>query len=270
VRLVLWLLAPRWLLLHVATVAAVAGALLLGQWQMRSYAEQEQRDRDAAAAAALQAEPEPVDAVVPVGRALLASSLGALATATGRYEAEQTLLLPGRELDGQDGYHVVTPLLDGTGRATPVVRGWVATPDDPAVEPPPGTVEVVGVVTGTESDRDAASDPRQELPDGQVPALTTPVLFTSYPYPPGQVRQALVVAVTEQPAPAAAPDRVPALEAVSPPGGVSAWRHLSYAWQWWLFAAAAIVFWVAFVRAGVRDRRPARAEDAADAVAPPR
>jgi cytochrome oxidase assembly protein ShyY1 len=63
---------------------------------------------------------------------------------------------------------------------------------------------------------------------------------------------------------------VPALEAVSPPGGVSAWRHLSYAWQWWLFAAAAIVFWVAFVRAGVRDRRPAPAVDAADTADPPR
>lgn len=266
----LWLLAPRWLLLHVAAVAAVVGALLLGQWQMRSYAEQEQRDRDTAAAAALAADPVPVDEAVPTGQALLASSLGTLTTATGRYDPEATLLLPGRELDGRDGYHVVTPLLDGAGVATPVVRGWVATPDDPAADPPPGPVEVVGVVTGTESDRDAASDPRQQLPDGQVPALTTPVLFTSYPYPPGQVRQALVVAVTEQPTPAATPERVPALEAVSPPGGVSAWRHLSYAWQWWLFAAAAIVFWVAFVRAGVRDRRPARAGDAADTPAPPR
>jgi cytochrome oxidase assembly protein ShyY1 len=264
----LWLLSPRWLLLHVATVAAIVGTVLLGQWQMRSYAEQEQRDREAAAAAALEAEPVPVAEAVPPGQPLLQASLGTLTAVTGEYDPAATLLLPGRVHDGQDGYHVVTPVLDEDGVATPVVRGWVADPDAAAVTPAAGTVQVVGVVTATESDSDATSDPRRALPAGQVPALTTPALFTSYSYPPSQVRQALVVAVTEEPAPPSVPERVPALEALGSSGGVSALRHLSYAWQWWLFAVAAIAFWVAFVRAGIRDHRPTPDPDPAGLAGP--
>jgi cytochrome oxidase assembly protein ShyY1 len=56
-------------------------------------------------------------------------------------------------------------------------------------------------------------------------------------------------------------------QAVPALAGVAAWRHLSYAWQWWLFGAAAIVFWVAFVRAGFRDRRAAHEARAVPAPA---
>ncbi len=258
----LWLLAPRWLLLHALTVAAVAAAVLLGQWQMQSYAQQQQRDRAASAAAALTADPTPVDDLVPSGQPLLQASLGVLASADGEYDASATLLLPGRTLEGRTGYYVVTPLVDDAGVATPVLRGWVERPDAAAVQPPAGPVTVIGVVSATESEDDATVGPRESLPAGQVPALTTPVLFTSYPFPPADVRQALVVAARESPEPAPAPERVPVTLASSDTGVVSAWRHLSYASQWWLFAAAAIGFWVAFVRAGARERADGRPEPA--------
>ena len=65
-----FLLTPRWLALHVATIAAIAGTLLLGSWQMRAYAEQEERDRVAAANLAEDAPTAPIDEVAPAGQGL--------------------------------------------------------------------------------------------------------------------------------------------------------------------------------------------------------
>jgi cytochrome oxidase assembly protein ShyY1 len=254
----LWLLSPRWLLLHLGTVLALAATIWLGQWQMQAYAERERQEQQAAAAAARQTDPVPVDTIVPAGESLTRPALGTLVTVSGRYLPDATLLLPGRELDGRVGWYVVTPVVDDAGAATPVVRGWVPAVDDRAVAAPEGVVQVTGVVTATETDAAAAVDPRLPLPEGEVAVLSSTVLFRDYPVSPADLRQALVVALEERPSPAAQPSRVPVEQAAPEPTGVSAWRHLSYAWQWWLFGAAAVVFWVAFVRAGVRDHQRER------------
>jgi cytochrome oxidase assembly protein ShyY1 len=254
----LWLLSPRWLLLHLGTVLALAATVWLGQWQMQAYVDREREQQLAAAAAAQRIDPVPVETVVPAGEPLTRPALGTLVTVSGRYRADATLLLPGRVLDGREGWYLVTPVVDDTGAATPVLRGWVPAVDDAAVVAPAGDVQVTGVITATETDAAAAVDPRVPLPDGQAAVLSSTVLFQTYPVPPGDLRQTIVVAVDEQPVPVVAPSRVPVEQAVPEPAGVAAWRHLSYAWQWWLFGVAAVVFWVAFVRAGVRDHRGER------------
>lgn len=250
-----FLLTPRWLALHVATLAAIAGTLVLGSWQMQAYAEQDLREQVAAANLADDAPAAPITEVVPVGQALPVDAVSRPVTTSGVYDATQTLLLPGRQLDGEAGWHVVTPLVARDGSITPVLRGWVGDPNDPGIVPPEGEVQVRGSVQALETDQDAAVDPTVALPDGELAALTSVALFRTYPYPPATVRQAQVVLIDEQPTSAAAPALVPAGEAAPRPVGVSAWRHLSYAWQWWLFAAAAVVFWGAFVRAGIREQR---------------
>jgi cytochrome oxidase assembly protein ShyY1 len=261
---VLWLLSPRWLLLHVATLGALALTVVLGQWQMTAYAARERQEQQAAAAAALATEPVPIDSVVAAGEPLTRPALGTLVSVTGEFADEATLALPGRRLDDRDGWYVVTPVRDDAGALTPVLRGWVPSLEAPGLAAPAGEVTVTGVVAETETDADAQVDPRTALPAGQVAALSSTVLFQSYPVAPAQIRQALVVAVDETPSSPEPPARVSVEQAVPALGGVAAWRHLSYAWQWWLFGAAAIVFWVAFVRAGFRDRR----EPDVDAVAP--
>ena len=250
-----FLLTPRWLALHVATVAAIAGTLVLGSWQMRAYAEQEQRERVAAANLAEDAPTAPIDAVVPPGQGLDVDSVSRPVTVTGRYDPAATLLVPGRELDGRSGWYVVTPLISADQVVTPVLRGWVADRSDASVEPPTGDVEVTGSVQALESDSDAAPAAGAVLAPDEVPALTSVALFRSYPYPPATVRQMQLVLTDEQPGAANAPEQVPVAQAAPPTVGVSAWRHLSYAWQWWLFAAAAVVFWGAFVRSGYRDEK---------------
>ncbi len=250
-----FLLTPRWLLLHLLTVAAIAGTIVLGRWQMQAYVEQDERERVAAANLAADAPRQPLADVVPVGQALPVDAVSVPVAASGTYDPEQTLLLPGRELDGRTGFFVVTPLIGEDGTVTPVLRGWVDDPATPSVTPPLGVVAVEGSVQALETDASAAVDPTLALPQGQVPALTSVALFRTWPYPPADLRQAQVVLTDEQPSTPSAPELVPPTDAAPPPVGVSAWRHLSYAWQWWLFAAAAVVFWGAFVRAGIREQR---------------
>lgn len=252
-----FLLTPRWLALHLATVAAIAGTLVLGSWQMRAYAEQEERERIAAANLAADAPTRPLDEVVPVGQALPVDAVSVPVTATGTYDDAQTLLLAGRELDGEAGWFVVTPLVAADGTVTPVLRGWVPDPADPGVRATSDEVSIRGSVQALETDGDAAVDPTRSLAEPELAALTSVALFRLYPYPPSQVRQAQVVLAEQQPVSAQAPTPVPVVDAAPRPVGVSAWRHLSYAWQWWLFAAAAVVFWGAFIRAGIRDEQSA-------------
>src|SRR5690606_20888292 len=78
--------------------------------------------------------------------------------ATGTYDPQDEVLLRGRSLDGQPGYHVLTPLvLDATagalaGRALLVERGWVPYDMDrvpvEAALPPAGSVTVRGARPG--------------------------------------------------------------------------------------------------------------------------
>jgi cytochrome oxidase assembly protein ShyY1 len=257
------------LALHVATIAAIAGTLFLGSWQMRAYAEQEERERVAAANLAEDAPTAPIDEVVPTGQALTVDAVSRPVTVSGRYDAAATLLVPGRELDGRTGWHVMTPLISDDETVTPVLRGWVADRSDPAVVPPADVVDVTGSVQALETDADAS--PRQEsvLAADEVPALTSVALFRTLPYPPATVRQTQLVLTDEQPSSAQAPELVPVEQAAPRQVGVSAWRHLSYAWQWWLFAGAAVVFWGAFVRSGYREEnaQPAHHADAAPLAA---
>lgn len=71
---------------------------------------------------------------------------GRQATATGRYGKQ--LLVPDRDLDGRNGYYVLTLLRTDGGKALPVVRGWLPGSADAAKAPaaPTGEVTVTGAL----------------------------------------------------------------------------------------------------------------------------
>lgn len=223
-------------LLALALALATAFAAL-GHWQLA-------RSRE-------HARPAPTEHVVPLGRVLApASPFTGKADeqrvrVTGEYVAADTALVPGRELAGRDGSWVVTalrvPAADGTsGALLPVVRGWVpAGASAPA--PPAGVVALTGRLQVSE-------EPRGVGPDGRLLAVSSadlvnlwqPPLYTGF----------LIAADAEPPltpVPSPAPQRLLDLQ------------NLSYAFQWWLFAAFAVLFWVKVVR----DRHRAELEDAA-------
>jgi cytochrome oxidase assembly protein ShyY1 len=84
-------------------------------------------------------------------------------------------------------------------------------------------------------------------------------LLEAWPYRSAEVFDGYVVRSAESPRPAVAPTRV---AAAPPSGGVSRWRNLAYALQWWLFAGAAVFFWAAVIRRAAVERRTERSDTA--------
>ncbi|HSK28049.1 MAG TPA: SURF1 family protein [Jiangellales bacterium] len=255
-----FLLAPRWLALHAFVVAVVVSFTWLGAWQFSSYEEQ-RREGDRRAQA-----PVPVADLVRPGAAVRSEDVDRNVTARGAYE-RRSLLVPGRILDGVVGTFVVTPLRLDTGGSVLVLRGWVASADAAAAATPPdGQVTVTGVLRPDETE-EAAVPLGRPLRVAEIPYVSNEAAVEAGG--PADLLAGWVLLAEETPGTASAPEPVP-LEQVARRSGAGIWQNLSYAAQWWVFAVAALVFWGAFVRAAVRERREPDGEAAADDEEPVR
>ena len=241
-------LAPRWLAWHAALVLAVVAFVWLGNWQLDSFAETGRRQHAAAAREAV-----PVGEMLAPGDRLRSAAVGRTVTAVGRYDEANQLLVPGRRQGDRDGYWVVTPLQTADG-VLPVNRGWVATPEDAAVDAPAAEVTVTGALQPSESQGDSQVDPLAGLPRGQVPYLATVQLLEALPYSPDELYDGYLVMRSEHPEAAVAPAPV---EVRGVDDGVGRWRNLGYGLQWWFFAGAAVWFWWTVIRRSLREHRAA-------------
>jgi len=245
-----FLLTPRWLAFYTAVVAAVVACLLLGWWQLGSY-----RERLGPTASVTRSAPVPLAEVVEPGRRLEPAAVGRDVTVSGTYDADRQLLVPGRRLDDRAGYLVLTPLRTDDGAAVPVRRGWVPAPDDPALAVPAGRVTVTGVLQPPETDRGVGVDVGARLPAGQVPLVALSELAIAWPYPPTRIVDGYIALTAQDPPAEEAPVAAPAEDVTD--AGISGWRSLSYAGQWWLFAVAALAFWASAVRNAATTARSA-------------
>ncbi|MCL4800359.1 MAG: SURF1 family protein [Burkholderiales bacterium] len=233
-----WRFRPR----PATTVAAIAFCALtvsLGNWQLRRAEEREGAQRQLEARAAGAAVALPTDAVDPAEWAWRRVS------ARGAYVDAHTILLDNRVLDGRAGFHVVTPLrLAGTDMHVLVNRGWApqgrTRADLPRIPAPAGTHTVEGIVV-TPPERvftlgDAA-------PTGAVWQHLAP---GRYGERTGLAVQPIVLLQTS----AADDGLVRRWE--RPDAGAD--KNRAYALQWYVFAALALVLYVALnlkrVRAG--------------------
>jgi cytochrome oxidase assembly protein ShyY1 len=250
---VLRLLArPRWVAFTLVTVLAGVAFFELGQWQLRRH--EERAAYNEAAQTAQRTAPVPVEQLTGAGRAPAARDEWRRVQASGRYDADRTLLVRNRTYQGQVGYWVLTPLLTGPGpgRRGPglqgpgllVNRGWVpagatarTVPDFPS--PPPGQVTLTGRLRLPED----GDDPVFAAPRGQVTYVDVPRIASRLPYP---VYGAYVELVTQRPPPAG-------LRRLPPPE-LSAGPHLAYAVQWFLFIGVGAVGWWALLRREARDQ----------------
>jgi surfeit locus 1 family protein len=157
----------------------------------------------------------------------------------GRYDGEHQFLLDNISHRGQPGYEVLTPLQLADGRTVIVNRGWVpltasrrqlpeVAVDSVATQTPTGRLDdlpVVGIALGHVA----------PAPDAPWPKLT------SFP------TMADLAAALGQPL----QSRQLLLDPALPAGFVRDWqpaalgpaRHLSYAIQWWAFAALALLLY---------------------------
>lgn len=233
------LLTRRWLSLLGAVAVLAPTFVALGLWQLDRL--EQRRDRNAGITRNIDHEPVPLDELLSLSQPVDKPIEWRQVTMTGRYDAGRTVLVRNRTStdNGPPGFHVLVPLVAGTGAALLVDRGWIPygqtateTPTPPA--PPSGPVTVVGRLRPTEHGGIGAG-----LPTGQVARFDVPEIGASLPY---DVYDGFAELVSENPSPASAPTP---LDEPSPSDG----PHLSYAVQWFVFAAIAVSgFCYLFVR----------------------
>lgn len=213
------------------TLAAVALFVNLGRWQWHR-AEQKRVLADEFGAGA--------QSVEELGaRATSALPRYAQVRLQGRYDAEHQFLLDNISHNAQPGYEVLTPLQLTDGRTVIVNRGWVPLTasrrqlpdlrlDVATAQAPSGRLDdlpVAGIALGH-------VPPAPDTPWPKLTSFPTMADLSAALGQPLQSRQLLLN-----------PGEPAGFVRDWRPTGVGPARHLSYAIQWWAFAALALLLY---------------------------
>lgn len=259
-----FLLTPRWWGINLFVVLAIPFCVFMGTWQLGRFEDRVQTHE----AAEKQPAPgsmaaEPLDELLPVDTV----TSGRPATASGRY-ADQ-FLVPGRKLGDRSGFYVLDMLRTDSGKALPVVRGWL--PGEagrtPVPDAPTGRVTVTGDLQASENTGTDGVDAKGGLPDGQVGMISAASLVNLVQYDvydawvtlqdtgartgasgtdaSGTADAALIDAPGKggaqlRPVPAAAPEGS-GLD-------LKAFQNLGYTGEWFVFAAFVVFMWFRLLR----------------------
>lgn len=244
-------LRPKWVVGHVLVMVLVVAFVNLGFWQLRRLDEKRARNVDIQSRSSQPV--APVDEVIPP-QAELSSVDGLVyrrATARGTYDAAATVLVRSRSLASRPGFFVLTPLVTADGHALIVNRGFAPFTEDPAealaaTTPPAGSVQVTGLLLGTQERQGIGpTDP----PSGvlrQVNRVDLARLQQQY----GAPLYPMYLQLSDQ-----RPPQAEELPTVLPPPEQTEGPHVGYAVQWFLFAAVGAVGWPVLLRNTARERR---------------
>jgi surfeit locus 1 family protein len=232
-------ITPRGVVASLLLFAAAAACVRLGFWQLERRTQRHERNADLAAR--LDASPAPLIAPVTDTTGWLYRRV----TLSGRFDADRTIILPGRSWHGAPGAHVVTPLLLEGGGAVLVDRGWVGAADGATVDletvEPDGPVAATGLILPFpgRGSRFASTGPDTAASGFRRVwfALNEPALRRQFPYPLGEIQVQLLPGDSAR---ATIPLRLPA-------PALDAGPHLGYAIQWFSFAVVALVGWMAMI-----------------------
>ena len=172
----------------------------------------------------------------------------------GHYDVAKQLLLRNQISNGNPGFDLLVPFVMETGpaagKALVVNRGWVSVgekQDNPDFipEPPTGLVQVVGRLSHHEQ-----PDARQ-APTGQAMSIYIQKLNEQWHYPAGSLYEgAYLKLAVESP-------KAKAYPVLSEKPDISEGNHLSYAFQWVLFALLGFGAIGANIRQDLREKRAA-------------
>lgn len=233
----------RFLVITAAALAGCVVTLALGVWQWGRAQEK----------LALQAAIEQRMALAPMDeRTLLAAKaphelLQRPVALRGEWVSERTVFLDNRQMRGQPGFYVVTPLkLQGSHAAVLVERGWAPRNFDererlPAVETPPGVIEVRGRLAPPPAKlyefAGAGAGPiRQNLDLAQFRAESGLALLDVAVQQTGAASEGLL--------------------REWPQVGSSASKNYGYAFQWWALCALIAILYVWFQFIAPRRKAP--------------
>ncbi len=243
-----FLLTPRWWGINVFVLLAIPFCIFMGSWQLSRFEARVEahRSADKQVETAKTEAARPLAELLPVDQ----STSGQRATVTGRYAKQ--LLVPDRQVDGKNGFYVLTLLRTDSGRALPVVRGWLPGKADAAKAPAPpaGEVTVTGALQASETPGDDGVSNQGGLPSGQTAAISAASLVNLVPYPVYDAWITLDKADSGMTAvPATAPDNS-GLD-------LKAFQNLGYTGEWFVFAGFVVFMWFRLLRREVEFARDA-------------
>lgn len=243
-------LSPRWILGHVLVVFAVAVMVNLGLWQLRRLDEK----RDFNATVAQRSALAPVAARDALAGGAEPSELDwRPVTVTGTYDASEAVVVVNRSSGGIAGVDSLVPLRAADGSVWLVNRGFVPLAlGVPA--PPSGTVRVAAYLRLTQT-------------RGTLGAVDSDALDTT------EFQRFDVERIARQVDGDVAPMFLQVIDETPDPGGrwpaavglpeLNEGPHLSYAGQWFLFSAVAVVGWAVVIRRAAREGNAPRASASA-------
>lgn len=249
-----FLLRPLWIGFHLLVVAGIAVMIGFAFWQLDRLSER--RTFNDQVESRIDLPHRDLAELLPAGAAIDPGQVEwRTVVANGVYLPEEQFVVVNRSQNGRAGDNVVTPMLLDDGRTLIVNRGFVPLGID-APEAPAGNVAVRGVIR-----------PSQERRTGQLSDPATGVLAEVQridverlgPQLTGEVIPVYVDLLESSP-----PEPVGLPEPVIRPD-LSDGPHLSYAVQWFIFAAAVALGWVlAVIRSTTKHRH-----DRTDGADPP-
>ncbi|MER6036309.1 SURF1 family protein [Streptomyces sp. NPDC001835] len=243
-----FLLTPRWWGINVFVLLAIPFCVFMGTWQLSRFEGRVQDHRAATEQAASDGHEtaRPLDTMLPVDK----STSGRRVTASGRYGKQ--LLVPGRELDGRNGFYVLTLLRTDSGRSLPVVRGWLPGAANAAEAPaaPSGEVTVTGALQASETPGSNGAGAEGGLPAGQTAAISSATLVNLVP---DRLYDAWVTLDRADAGMKAVPATAPAGTGLD----LKAFQNLGYTGEWFVFAGFVVFMWFRLLRREVEFQRDA-------------
>ena len=234
----------RWILTTLLVIAAMGVLIRLGIWQLERL---EKRQAFNARVLAQTSQPELV-----LGADTLDESVENMeyreVRVTGEYDHSQEIAIRNQHWENQWGVHLVTPLhIQGTDQSILIDRGWIPAEDyqsgDWSKFAESGPIEVSGVFRSSQAKADFGrrSDPTPSPGDAPIKAwnfVNIDSISKQVPYP-------LLGAYIQQ-APNPDWDQLP--YRTQPEVEISEGPHMSYAIQWFTFAAVLGIGYPFFIR----------------------
>nr|WP_242681636.1 SURF1 family protein [Tessaracoccus sp. SD287] len=229
----------RWVVLVLFVSALGVTFVRLGEWQLHRLDQRRERN---ASAAANQSRPV-ADFSQVFTDTIDEDDQWQRVRITGTYLPEHQLEVRYRNVGGQAGSEWVVPMRATNGAVVLVDRGFTTRDEGTVVEamaPPTGVVTVEGFVRRNERGKANAIVPVQ----GSVRLINAPAIaeVIGVPLADGYIQQISSDPPTTDLTPVGLPD-------------TDEGPHLSYAVQWFLFTAVAVIGAVLLVRADLRERR---------------
>ena len=255
----------QWIILVASVLLLVLGCLSAARWQW---------ERHVARAAAIDtiesnyaSAPVPLEELLPAPGAIVSSEdVWRSVTVSGRYEPERTALLRNRPVNGQASFHVLVPFVTDTGAVLVVNRGWLqydAGSAGPEAIPEPPADEVT-ITVRLRADEPPSS---RGAPTGQVQAINVGQVLAAGPdggaWAEGLAYDGYGALAAEDPAPA---EQIFPL----PKPDTDPRSHLSYTFQWIVFAIGGVVGVVVLLRRERAERVLAELDGADHPFAPTR